>query len=164
MEDAVDYYNAISGSYEKLYRDEQIRKIKFILKHLDIDKIETVLDIGAGTGILEEFLKGKKVVAIEPSSLSDEIIRKDLKNVTLIRSRVEEVNLDERFDLVICLTTLQDLNKETRRICLEKAFEYCKEGGTVAISVLKASQIDLSYLKPTAIEDAQNDIIFFFIK
>ncbi|MGC8516664.1 MAG: class I SAM-dependent methyltransferase [Candidatus Acidifodinimicrobium sp.] len=164
MEDAVDYYNAISGSYEKLYRDEQIRKIKFILKHLDIDRIGTVLDIGAGTGIFEEFLKDKKVIAIEPSSLSDEIIKKDLKNVNLIRSRVEEVNLNERFDLVICLTTLQDLNKETREICLEKAFEYCKEGGEVIISVLKASQIDLSYLKPMAIEDAQNDIIFFFRK
>jgi Cyclopropane-fatty-acyl-phospholipid synthase. len=50
MEDAVEYYNAIAKSYEKLYRDEQIGKIKFILKQLNINKIKTVLDIGAGTG------------------------------------------------------------------------------------------------------------------
>ena len=164
MEDAVEYYNAIAKSYEKLYRDEQIGKIKFILKQLNINKIKTVLDIGAGTGILEEFLRDKKIVAVEPSKLSEEIAKKGLENVKVVRRNVEDISFDERFDLVVCLTTLQDLNKSNREACIKKAFEFCKEGGTIVISVLKASRIDLSYLKPLATGEAENDIIFFFDK
>ena len=164
MEDAVEYYNAIAKSYEKLYRDEQIGKIKFILKQLNINKIKTVLDIGAGTGILEEFLRDKKIVAVEPSKLSEEMVRKDLENVRVVRRNIEDISFDERFDLVVCLTTLQDLNESNREACIKKAFEFCKEGGTIVISVLKASRIDLSYLKPFATGEAENDIIFFFNK
>ncbi len=164
MEDAVEYYNAIAKSYEKLYRDEQMGKIKFILKQLDINKIKTVLDIGAGTGILEEFLRDKKIVAVEPSKLSEEISKKGLKDVEIVPRRIEDIDLDERFDLVVCLTTLQDINESDREACIKKAFEFCKEGGTIVISVLKASRIDLSYLKPFATGEAENDIIFFFDK
>lgn len=162
MEDAVEYYNAIAKSYEKLYRDEQIGKIKFILKQLNINKIKTVLDIGAGTGILEEFLRDKKIVAVEPSKLSEEMVRKGLENVKVVRRNIEDISFDERFDLVVCLTTLQDLNESNREACIKKAFEFCKEGGTIVISVLKASRIDLSYLKPFATGEVENDIVFFF--
>ena len=162
MEDAVEYYNAIAKSYEKLYRNEQIGKIKFILKQLNINKIKTVLDIGAGTGILEEFLRDKKIVAVEPSKLSEEMVRKGLENVKVVRRNIEDISFDERFDLVVCLTTLQDLNESNRAACIKKAFEFCKEGGTIVISVLKASRIDLSYLKPFATGEVENDIVFFF--
>ncbi|MCW1294114.1 MAG: class I SAM-dependent methyltransferase [Candidatus Parvarchaeota archaeon] len=162
MEDAVLYYDAIADSYESLYREEQIGKIKCMLKEIDLDGIETVLDIGAGTGILEEFLTGKDVTAIEPSRLSREILKKGLKNVKVINSRIEDVDITERFDLVVCLTTLQDLNEEAREICLDKAFKSAKRGGTVVVSVLETSGIDLSHLKPTLVKRAENDVIFFF--
>lgn len=164
MEDAVDYYNAISGSYENLYREEQIKKIKYILRWIDLDKIKTILDIGAGTGILEEFLTDKDVTAVEPSNLFKEITKKGLKNIRVINSRIEDMNFTEKFDLVICLTMLQDLGKKEREDCLEKVFRFTKADGMTVISILEASNIDLSDLKPTIVKRTENDVIFFFGK
>ena len=60
------FYSLISKGYNKLYYEEQIKKLK-IIKKLVGNKIKPLLlDIGCGTGISTDFF-GIKAVGIDPS-------------------------------------------------------------------------------------------------
>ena len=50
-------YKHISKSYNKLHKEEQLKKLKLIQKHLKI--IPPLLDVGCGTGISTNFFKVK---------------------------------------------------------------------------------------------------------
>ena len=45
----MQYYNKIAKSYNGLYKEEQLKKVDIILKH--IKPKGKLLDIGSGTGI-----------------------------------------------------------------------------------------------------------------
>ncbi len=162
--DAIQYYTSIADSYEKLYREEQTEKIKTILKLIVIKKTDRILDIGEGTGILEEQLPGSHITAVEPSDLAGILERKKLKNVKIIRSSASDLELGGKFDVVFCITVLQDLAPGDREICIKKAFALCRSGGRIAFSLLKASKIDLSALHPDAKGETANDVFYLFTK
>ena len=52
-------YRHISKSYNELYREEQLNKLKIIKENIKI--IPPLLDIGCGTGISTDFFKVKSV-------------------------------------------------------------------------------------------------------
>ena len=158
--DAIEYYSSIAPSYEALYKEEQVEKIKRIISLVPHNKNSKVLDIGAGTGLLEENLKECKITALEPSEMADFLEAKKLSNVKILRLKASKFKSEERFDLVFCITVLQDLDKEERKRCIKAALKYCKHGGRTVISVLEASKIDLGYLKPILTEKIANDIVY----
>jgi 2-polyprenyl-3-methyl-5-hydroxy-6-metoxy-1,4-benzoquinol methylase len=162
--DAVEYYSSIAPSYESLYREEQLGKIREIITVVQPKKSWKILDIGAGTGLLEENLKGFDITALEPSEMFDILERKKLSRVKLLHKTISQFSSSDKFDAVFCITVLQDLNKSERRRCIKKAFYYCKKKGVIVISVLKQSNIDLSKLKPVLVEEAQNDVFYLFKK
>ncbi len=160
--DAVEYYSSIAPSYEALYKEEQLEKIKRIVSLVPHTKSSKVLDIGAGTGLLEENLRECKIIALEPSEMADFLEAKKLPNVKVLRLKVSQFKSDEKFDLVFCITVLQDLAKAERERCIKSAFAFCKHGGRIVISVLEASKIDLGYLKPILTEKVANDKVYVF--
>ncbi len=160
--DSIIYYDAIKSSYDKLYFEEQIKKIRFLLSKFEIPKSAEILDVGAGSGILETVLTDNKITAVEPSDMSEIIVQRKLKNVSLIRKKIEDFNTDEKFDFVFCITVLQDIKEEERENIIEKMFSLAKEGGFIVISVLKASGIDLSVLNPIETGEIENDSYFIF--
>jgi 2-polyprenyl-3-methyl-5-hydroxy-6-metoxy-1,4-benzoquinol methylase len=162
--DSADYYNAIADSYEALYRQEQLSKLMKILPYVNPKQSDTVLDVGAGSGILEEQLKVSSIVAVEPSNLADILISKKIPNVAVEKSRFEDFRTDRKFDIVFALTVLQDMGADERILAVNKMFEMCKEGGKVVISVLKKSGLDYSTLGPQAKGEAENDVFFVFVK
>lgn len=162
--DSLDYYNAIAGSYEALYLNEQTEKIEKLVDAVKPKPSDMILDVGAGSGLLEEALKGFHITAVEPSDLADRITEKHLENVIVEKKRFADFNTDRRFDIVFSITVLQDMPGEERSAAIDKMLELCKPGGKLAVSVLKKSGLDYSNLNPSIKGEAGNDIFFIFIK
>ncbi|MFH6603068.1 class I SAM-dependent methyltransferase [Maribacter algicola] len=76
-----------------------------ILRPVKIDKGHSVLEIGAGTGAITRYLgeTGAKVIAVEGGFPRAKCIAercRDLDNVTVVCSNVEDVEFDQKFDVI----------------------------------------------------------------
>ena len=103
----MKYYDSISNGYNELHREEQLKKLELIKKHVDFTGL--VLDIGAGTGISSEFWKNAKVISLEPSL---QMLKQS--KCEKVQAKAEELPFkDETFDEIISLTALHhaDLKK-----------------------------------------------------
>lgn len=160
--DSITYYNSIGKSYESLYYMEQESKIRFLLSKITVKGSDKILDVGAGTGILESILPENKITAIEPSDMADTIVKKGFKNVSVVKKRIQDFISNEKFDVVFCITVLQDIEELDRKSIVKKLFDITAKNGHLLISVLKFSNIDLSGLKPIESGYIENDRYFIF--
>ena len=77
------------------------------------ENVDTILDVGSGSGGLAEKLieKKYKVDCVSPSEyLSDAIEKKLINKVKVHRSTFENLNIDKKFDLVIFSESFQYVN------------------------------------------------------
>ena len=128
----MKYYNSIANGYNELNKQEQLRKVDIILKHLKPHGL--LLDIGAGTGIsTKPFEKYCKCIALDPSIG----LLKRYKG-TKVLGKAESLPFpDKTFDVIISITALHHANlkkaiSEIRRVA--------KPNAQVAISFLKKSK------------------------
>lgn len=103
----------------------------------------TALDAGAGTGLLSRRLleAGCAVTAIDSS---EEMVAR-LREITpsAVQGRLEELDLDERFDDVYAIGVLNFVSAPAdtlRRLC-----EHVREGGTLTLQVTELSPFGLLY-------------------
>jgi len=137
---AKDWYNIIFRSYDTLYKDEQIQKVNFIIstfrKYIN-SKLENGLDYGCGTGfsirIIKEFCN--KTFAYDISENMVKIAKKKHPEVIYIDRLTEKYN--EFFDLISCITVLQD--SENPKEDINNIYRILKPRGYIIISVLKRS-------------------------
>jgi cyclopropane fatty-acyl-phospholipid synthase-like methyltransferase len=108
-----EVFNEEGKIKDSFYKEELERIKKFVNPNY------TILDIGAGYGRLTIPLAktARKVVAIEPSKEGIKIMKNlaeklNLQNIEFINKKWEEVNLDEKYDLVICTYLEQLLTPE----------------------------------------------------
>ena len=160
--DSIVYYDAIKGSYDKLYSSEQETKIRFLLSRITVKNSDKILDVGAGSGILESILPENRITAVEPSDMADMIIKKGLGNVSVVKKRIQNFNHTEKFDIVFCITVLQDIEEKERNGIIKKLFDLTAENGHLLVSVLRLSNIDLSGLNPVESDYIENDRYFIF--
>jgi len=50
----MTYYDEISSGYEELHKEEQLKKVSLIKKHLKVNPNDKLLDVGCGTGLTTE--------------------------------------------------------------------------------------------------------------
>ena len=48
----MTYYDDISSGYEELHKEEQLKKVSSIKKHLKVNSSDKLLDVGCGTGLM----------------------------------------------------------------------------------------------------------------
>lgn len=89
--------------HDKDYEDEASMIIKLIREHL-INDGKKLLDIGCGTGghlvyLLDHF----ECAGMDINGEILEIAQKKLKEVKLVNDDMTSFNLDERFDVIICM-------------------------------------------------------------
>jgi 2-polyprenyl-3-methyl-5-hydroxy-6-metoxy-1,4-benzoquinol methylase len=91
-----------------------------ILRPINIGKSHTVLEIGAGCGAISRYLgeTGATVTSVEGSLSRARCARqrcKDLDNVTIICSNVEEVEFDQKFDIITLIGVFEYTAKYSKR-------------------------------------------------
>lgn len=99
---SVEYYDELSAGYDELYGVEQRAKFEFVSDWLE-DLPQPVLDVGAGTGLLSEFLDS---VVLCDSSLGMLSKASGLRVVGDARFLPFK---DKSFKSITCFTMLQDV-------------------------------------------------------
>ncbi len=95
-----DYYSSISKGYDELYKEEQLMKLKLILKNVNIKG--KVLDVGCGTAFYSKYFKDYTGI-----DNSKGMLEKSKANV--IYGNAENLPFkDKSFDVVICLTAIHN--------------------------------------------------------
>jgi len=156
----MNYYNSISGSYNKLHREEQLSKIRLIKDNLKIKKSDFLLDVGCGTGIFAEEFNCIKI-GIDPAIN----LLNQGKNAFYIQAYAENLPFkDACFDFVISVTAIHNF-KDIRK-GLEEIKRVSKKD--VALSILKrSSKLDemknniKELFKIIKMIDEDKDLIFF---
>ena len=122
----MGYYDQLSQGYEELYGEEQREKYRFVKDWLD--KLEGVtLDVGSGTGIINEFIK--------PLILTDSsfgMLSKAEGTRVLCDARYLPFK-DQVFDNCTCFTVLQDIYGKQRVV--DELARVTK--GKIIITILK---------------------------
>src|SRR3989344_7390510 len=123
----MNYYSCIANSYDALYGEEQLKKIKIILQHKLIKKTESILDVGCGTAVYADFFK---------NYMGIDSAKKMLKDSRCVHGCAEHLPFpDKSFDVVISITAIHNFKdidqalKEIKRVMKRK----------VIISLLKRS-------------------------
>ena len=117
----MNYYDKIAKGYEELHKEEQLKKIKIIKKHLKLKPIDKLLDVGCGTGLTTTPWKCKRY-GIDPSKKLLERARQKDKITYKLASAENIPFKDNFFDIVISITAIQNFTniekglKEIKRV------------------------------------------------
>ena len=134
----MTYYDEIAKGYDELHKEEQVKKIKEILKHVKVKSTDKILDVGCGPCYLAEFIECS-YVGIDPSVKLLELAKKKLKNrlnTKLMIGKGESLPFaDKSFDIVFCITALHNFDD------IQKSLDEMKRvGKRIVVSVLKDSK------------------------
>jgi len=150
----MDYYSIISNSYDGLYGEEQLKKIKLILGSNSIKAEDKILDVGCGTAVYSNLFKNYTGI---------DNARKMLKHPSCVLGNAEHLPFpDNSFDVVMSITAIHNFKN------IEKALKEMKRvaKNKVIISVLKRSpkfsyikSLIQKYFKVILLEE-EKDIIF----
>ena len=110
----------------------QVAYSEFLMDHIP-GGVNSILDVGVGTGVLAEKLtaRGYKVDGVSPSAALTHLARERLgEAVTVFPVRFQDLEADRRYDLVIFSESFQYVPPE---LSLPKAHEVLNPGGHVLI-------------------------------
>ena len=148
-------YKHIAKSYNELHKEEQLKKVKIIIKELNI-KNEKVLDIGCGTAFYSNLFKNYAGL-----DNCKEMLK--LAKANVIFGKAEKLPFpDKNFDFVISITAIHNFKNPKKAISEMKRLAKKK----IAISVLKRSK-KFNFIKKLIKEnfkfkeiEEEKDIIF----
>ncbi|HLD15233.1 MAG TPA: class I SAM-dependent methyltransferase [Candidatus Nanoarchaeia archaeon] len=147
----MDYYNKIASGYNELHKEEQLKKLELIKRHVNFEGL--VLDIGAGTGISSEYWRNAKVISLEPAF---EMLKQS--KCEKVQAKAEELPFkDEIFDGIISLTALHHADLKE---ALKEIKRVSKKNAKIVLSFLKKSANKPKNLKGFNKIEEDKDIIF----
>ncbi len=132
-------YPDIAKSYNELHGEEQKKKVDIILKNLELKKDDLLLDIGAGTGLALEALKGKcRCIGIEPCKELIEQASPEIRE-KITEAKAESIPFgDNKFDIIISITAIHNFDDVDKAI--EEIKRVTKPKAQIIITILKKSQ------------------------
>ncbi|MBI5391426.1 class I SAM-dependent methyltransferase [Candidatus Woesearchaeota archaeon] len=154
-------YKTIAPSYNELYAEEQKKKLNVLLSLILINKDWIILDIGAGTGIIQKEIRCT-VISLEPEKRMLEQAKG--KRVC---GKAEYLPFKNRsVDGIVCVTVIHHCNESQ---ALKEMFRVLKPNGFIFITLLKKAkrvQEIREYLKKfnPVIQEEEKDICFLIKK
>jgi ubiquinone/menaquinone biosynthesis C-methylase UbiE len=134
-------YDVTARMYEERYAEEQEVKYQASLKHVNIARHSSVLDVGCGTGLLFSHVaaEAQTVVGVDTSRLllrqAKERIR-DFRNVHLVQADADNLPFKSRhFNVVFAFTVLQNMPNPSET--LSEIKRNAKLGATMVVTGLK---------------------------
>jgi len=149
----MNYYDKISKGYNDLHKEEQLKKVKLIIKLLNI-KNESVLDIGCGTAFYSNLFKNYTGIDNSQGMLKQAKAKVILGNAESLPFK------DNSFNTVISITAIHNVKDYKKAINEIKRVSSKK----IAISILKKAKNfkkisdELKDFKQT---EQEKDIIFY---
>lgn len=136
------WYDKIAPYYDKLTHkknyENDVALIKQIIKEYELN-VKKILDIGCGTGTHAKLLteEGFIVTGIDKSRKIIEQAVKKVPKSRFIAKDMLKINLNEEFDLVICMYgTIHYLNSKRKiRKAFKKFRKHLRKGGAVIIEL-----------------------------
>ncbi|MBW2988816.1 class I SAM-dependent methyltransferase [Candidatus Woesearchaeota archaeon] len=117
----MGYYDQIAEGYEELHKEEQLKKIGLIKKHISLKKDYKLLDVGCGTGLTTEPWNCRRY-GIDPApKLLERARSRDRIEYRLAPAESIPYG-DNFFDIVISITAIQNFQdiekglKEIKRV------------------------------------------------
>lgn len=106
--------------------------IEFMLRHADVEK--TLLDLGAGTGLLVNHLIGKfkHIRAVEKYENFSKFIMRH-PSVTVTCEDVLAFDTEERYDIVTAFGLLNFFSEAEAKLLLRKMFEFATPSGMAVV-------------------------------
>jgi len=125
-------YNFFARSYNELYEEEQINKLKIIKEYLKLKKSDKLLDIGCGTGISTNFFKCN-TQGIDPSK---EMMK--LGKGKREEGKAEDLKFkNSSFDIILAITSIHNFDDPKKAI--EEIKRVSKKNAQIVITLLKKS-------------------------
>jgi len=131
----IEFFNKHAEEWDEYITDENIEVAKEVIKKYKIGRNNSVLDVGAGTGILYSLLKNENLsgyLGIDISPKMIEVFKEKHPDAEIRRIDFEtNVELDKRFDFVIIYDTIPHLDKID--MVFKNARKHLKVGGQFLI-------------------------------
>lgn len=102
-----EYYTKIAESYDELYGEEQLDKLRIIGSLVKLEG--KTLDVGCGTGVSTDFFSC--CIGLDPSEGLLEIAKKKYPNIEFMQGFAEHLKFsDKEFDNAISVTAAQNFS------------------------------------------------------
>lgn len=129
----LDSYLEIASRHSMMGESEKLTIPDVIMK-LDLQPYDRVLDIGCGAGnlLIPLSFYVKEITGVDHSSCIKRLKSriKDVKNISLKSGNFLDIDMDNRYDKILCYSVLQYLVNETEVfIFINKALELLVPGG-----------------------------------
>ena len=116
------------------------QRIKKIIKILGYKEDESLVELGCGSGnILRNFKKGN-VTGIELSETGVKLAKKNCLNARIIKGDAQTINLDKKFDKIICSEVLEHLPDPSKVI--DNIIRMSKKKSVIVISIPNERFVD----------------------
>jgi ubiquinone/menaquinone biosynthesis C-methylase UbiE len=142
-QEAVEKYRALAPAYDRLARRSALMR-RLAVERLELERNETVLDIGCGTGLTFPLIEKRvgpdgRVVGVDLSpdmltAAGARVDRAGWSNVTLIEASAEEAELPFQVDAVVSVLT-HDVMRSRR--ALDNIVRQTKTCGRIAVTGAK---------------------------
>ena len=134
-----EYFNRMAAKWDDCAAEKDVTRLEGLAESLDILPGETVLDVGAGTGVFAPYLlrkigpQGKLVCLDEAEEMLQKAREKNLAgNIEYVRADIASSQLEsDIFDAVVCYSSFPHFSDKP--LALKEIFRMLKPGGKLFI-------------------------------
>ncbi|WPX08535.1 class I SAM-dependent methyltransferase [Anaerocellum danielii] len=140
-----EYFDLLADKWDSIVHHDP-QKVKRIIETAGLKEGDTVLDVGCGTGVLEDYLlkevgKSGKIIAVDISEKMIEKAKEKFKhasNITFLCADVVSLEFEEYFDVVFCYSVFPHIDDKEKAI--KKFAKMLKKTGKLVIAHSQSRQ------------------------